>query len=87
MFNVVQRQVNCGGGGEIRTLEGLTPSPVFKTGAFNRSATPPRRGPILLENAFQSTTESLQSRRGAESIAFEDLQGIMALAGLMSQGY
>jgi hypothetical protein len=30
-----------GGGGEIRTHEGLTPSPVFKTGAFNRSATPP----------------------------------------------
>ena len=30
-----------GGGGEIRTHEGLTPLPVFKTGAFNRSATPP----------------------------------------------
>ncbi len=32
-----------GGGGEIRTLGGLSPSPVFKTGAFNRSATPPQR--------------------------------------------
>jgi hypothetical protein len=30
-----------GGSGEIRTHEGLTPSPVFKTGAFNRSATLP----------------------------------------------
>ena len=30
-----------GGGGGIRTLEGLAPLPVFKTGAFNRSATPP----------------------------------------------
>ena len=30
-----------GGGGEIRTHDGLTPTPVFKTGAFNRSATPP----------------------------------------------
>ena len=40
------------GGGEIRTLGGLTPTTVFKTAAFNRSATPPgftRRGksPLL----------------------------------------
>ena len=33
-----------GGGGGIRTLEGLSPLPVFKTGAFNRSATPPQIG-------------------------------------------
>ena len=31
-----------GGGGEIRTLGGLSPSLVFKTSALNRSATPPR---------------------------------------------
>ena len=30
-----------GGEGGIRTLEGLAPLPVFKTGAFNRSATSP----------------------------------------------
>jgi hypothetical protein len=30
-----------GGGGGIRTHEGLSSLPVFKTGAFNRSATPP----------------------------------------------
>ena len=30
-----------GGGGEIRTHERLATLPVFKTGAFNRSATPP----------------------------------------------
>ena len=30
-----------GGGGEIRTHETLSSLPVFKTGAFNRSATPP----------------------------------------------
>ena len=30
-----------GGGGGIRTHDGLSPMPVFKTGAFNRSATPP----------------------------------------------
>jgi hypothetical protein len=30
-----------GGGGGIRTLETLARLPVFKTGAFNHSATPP----------------------------------------------
>ena len=29
------------GGGGIRTRDGRKPMPVFKTGAFNRSATPP----------------------------------------------
>jgi hypothetical protein len=33
--------VGFGGGGGIRTHERLSPLPVFKTGAFNRSATPP----------------------------------------------
>ena len=32
-----------GGRGEIRTHGGLSSSPVFKTGAFNRSATLPMR--------------------------------------------
>ena len=36
-----------GGGGEIRTLGGLSPSLVFKTSAFNRSATPPRLNLIV----------------------------------------
>ena len=31
----------CGGGAGIRTLEGFYPLLVFKTSAFNRSATPP----------------------------------------------
>ncbi len=30
-----------GGGGGIRTHGGLSPTPVFKTGAFDHSATPP----------------------------------------------
>ena len=30
-----------GGGCEIRTHEWIAPLPVFKTGAFNRSANPP----------------------------------------------
>src|ERR1700674_1432047 len=32
----------AGGGGGIRTHGRLAPLPIFKTGAFNRSATPPR---------------------------------------------
>ena len=38
------RGVIDGGEGGIRTLEGLSPLPVFKTGAINRSATSPRSG-------------------------------------------
>src|SRR5579863_130630 len=34
--------VCCGGGRGIRTHEGRKALPVFKTGAFNRSASPPR---------------------------------------------
>ena len=34
----------AGGGGGIRTHEGLSSLPVFKTGALNRSANPPLRG-------------------------------------------
>ena len=33
---------NIGGGGRIRTDGGLSPSLVFKTSAFNHSATPPK---------------------------------------------
>ena len=33
--------LHFGGRGEIRTHGGLSSSPVFKTGAFNRSATLP----------------------------------------------
>ena len=33
--------IQYGGGGGIRTPERVAPLPVFKTGAFNHSATPP----------------------------------------------
>ena len=33
--------VGCGGETGIRTLEGIATLPVFKTGAFNRSAISP----------------------------------------------
>ena len=37
---------NIGGRGGIRTHEGRKPLPVFKTGAFNRSATRPLKTPL-----------------------------------------
>ena len=40
--DVVGVGCDTGGGGGIRTHGGLAPSTVFKTVAFNRSATPPR---------------------------------------------
>jgi hypothetical protein len=39
----VGNALRVGGGGEIRTHETLASLPVFKTGAFNRSATPPKK--------------------------------------------
>ncbi len=39
-----------GGGGEIRTREPREELPVFKTGAFNRSATPPGAVPWTNES-------------------------------------
>lgn len=38
-----QRHFLMGGGGGIRTHEGVAPLPGFEPGAFNHSATPPRR--------------------------------------------
>jgi hypothetical protein len=43
-----------GGGGGIRTHEGLSSLPVFKTGAFNRSATPPK----LIDQMFTAFSSS-----------------------------
>jgi hypothetical protein len=42
---------NQGGEGGIRTHGGVTPTPVFETGLFNRSSTSPEaRPPILAAN-------------------------------------
>ena len=43
---------SIGGGGGIRTHEGLSPLLVFKTSAFNRSATPPTDA-IVAAHAFR----------------------------------
>ena len=53
----VRPKLNCfnlsifniyGGGGGIRTHGRLSPTSVFKTGAFNHSATPPTRHGLFL---------------------------------------
>jgi hypothetical protein len=41
IFKLIQILNLFGGGGGIRTPERVAPLPVFKTGAFNHSATPP----------------------------------------------
>ena len=46
-----------GGGGEIRTLGGLSPSLVFKTSAFNRSANPPEA--VHLTQLFAQIKQAL----------------------------
>ena len=40
----IHNKSDCGGGSGIRTLGGLSPSSVFKTGAFDHSAKPPLGG-------------------------------------------
>ena len=45
-MNIYGRRVNGGGGG-IRTHGRLSPTSVFKTGAFNHSATPPTTMEVL----------------------------------------
>ncbi len=43
-----------GGGGGIRTHGRVTPTTVFKTAAFNRSATPPARATMLPEPSLKN---------------------------------
>jgi hypothetical protein len=42
-IGLIERKNRAGGGGGIRTHETVARLPVFKTGAFNHSATPPKR--------------------------------------------
>ena len=49
-----------GGWGGIRTHEGLAPLPVFKTGAFDRSATHPQRDIISPAASIQGGTALLR---------------------------
>ena len=53
-----------GGGGEIRTHEGRKPLTVFKTVAFNRSATPPQ-GRAVYHRARSVRRRLLEQRDAA----------------------
>jgi hypothetical protein len=57
-----------GGSGEIRTHERVTPLPVFKTGAFNRSATLPE-GRMIYEARFSAKSWYCAARLVSEVIA------------------
>src|SRR5690554_5460383 len=64
-------ECRVGGGTGIRTLERLSPLPVFKTGAFNRSAIPPAYGAEYYQFSVS----------GQEPLAYQDVsQGELALA-------
>jgi hypothetical protein len=52
----------AGGEGEIRTREGLATLPVFKTGAFNRSATSPRGRALSLFRPRPTSRPPLEIR-------------------------
>ena len=58
-----------GGSGEIRTHGGLSTSPVFKTGAFNRSATLPVRGRIMPQYRRLIQTPATRLRRTGSLVA------------------
>jgi hypothetical protein len=54
-LNYKRKMTHTGGWGGIRTLETLARLPVFKTGAFNHSATHPSQqfqmvSPVILSN-------------------------------------
>jgi hypothetical protein len=54
--------VSFGGEGEIRTHEGLAPLPVFKTGAFNRSATSPSHSGRILDHRLHQEPQQVAQR-------------------------
>ena len=54
----------AGGWGGIRTHEGLAPLPVFKTGAFNRSATHPVSNHMVSNPANRHKAQLLRGCHG-----------------------
>jgi hypothetical protein len=66
-----------GGEGEIRTPEALASLPVFKTGAFNRSATSPFQWDQPV--AFNSTSPAGESRAPLTWVGKVHEQGPLAL--------
>jgi hypothetical protein len=78
-----------GGGSGIRTHGGIATTPVFKTGAFNRSAIPPRPesrpGDVLLAG-LQQPASMARNGRGFKSIRVRLGQGDALWADRASVG-
>src|SRR6185295_9647872 len=74
------RPAKDGGGGGIRTHEALADPPVFKTGAFNRSATPPK--PKKHDSRFKK-----QAKRGTTEGTTTGRRGAVIAEGSQGQGY
>ena len=78
------RGLNYGGGTGIRTLGRLSPSPVFKTGAFNRSAIPPAYGGEyyqfrLAGQVFAAFPIDVADQQDIEHLRLEPTDGILGL--------
>jgi hypothetical protein len=63
------RKLDFGGEGEIRTPEALASLPVFKTGAFNRSATSPLQCKQLVTSILSGDRRPTGDRQSAASFA------------------
>ena len=79
-----------GGSGEIRTHGGRKPSPVFKTGALNHSATLPARAQLYSigqEHLLQIIQETLtqQSGRDAKMVSKQKTFGLRCIQGRIQQ--
>ena len=63
-YNKIIYLIVLGGGGTgIRTLGGLSPSSVFKTGAFDHSATPPTKSELC---GFRDVIKTLNEKKRKE---------------------
>ena len=69
-FNIIYLCVKCGGGTGIRTLGTLSRPSVFKTGAFDHSATPPTgiSYTLLSDSKSKNQTKIYPSGRQAFNI-------------------
>ena len=68
------------GGGGIRTPGQVAPSPVFKTGALNRSATPPADGPPYYNGIPHLVAPLFQAVRFSPCITYDPAKAPPAAA-------
>ena len=73
-----------GGGGGIRTHGRLSPTSVFKTGAFNHSATPPSL--VIIETNFFFSIEKIFINSRHVSIVVDEQVFYFYLQGVCNEG-